>query len=111
VPTHDDVKDLPYLRAVIDEGLRYYATMSTGLPRLVPEGGAVFGGVYIPEGVSYSSTFYTEHLLMIANPSMRYPSQLTQSSMMPQYGETQRSSVLNGGWNLKTSEDIFTNIS
>ncbi|KAJ7718957.1 benzoate para-hydroxylase [Mycena maculata] len=59
IPTHRQVKDLAYLQAVIDEGLRHYATMATGLPRLVPDGGVEFFGRRIPAGTEISVPAFT----------------------------------------------------
>ena len=38
IPTYSEVKDLPYLRAIINEGLRMHSTSSIGLSRVVPPG-------------------------------------------------------------------------
>src|ERR1700761_2029963 len=69
VPNHEGVKGLEYLQACIDEGygmglvcsryttdrliysLRFHATTSIGLPRVVGEGGLVCCGKFFPEGV------------------------------------------------------------
>ncbi|KAK3349016.1 cytochrome P450 [Lasiosphaeria hispida] len=44
------VSALPYLLACLDEGLRMYPPVPTGLPRVVPKGGANICGNYIAEG-------------------------------------------------------------
>lgn len=36
IPSYDSVKDLPYLRACIDEGIRLRPSIDVGLPRVVP---------------------------------------------------------------------------
>ncbi len=41
---------LPYLQAVISEGLRIYPPSAQGLPRISP--GAAVDGVWVPPGVS-----------------------------------------------------------
>lgn len=41
---------LPYLKAVIDEGLRIYPPVPMGMPRVSP--GETIDGKYVPEGVS-----------------------------------------------------------
>lgn len=46
------VSTLPYLLACLDEALRMYPPVPTGLPRVVPKGGAKISGNYVPEGVS-----------------------------------------------------------
>ncbi len=43
---------LPYLKAVILEGLRIYPPLPFALPRVVPEGGDTVDGIYLPAGVS-----------------------------------------------------------
>lgn len=44
--------DLPYLGAVIQEGLRIAPPVPTGMPRVVPHGGAYVNGHWLPENVS-----------------------------------------------------------
>ena len=43
---------LPYLNAVIDESLRVAPPSAIGVPRVVPKGGEVICGRWVPEGVS-----------------------------------------------------------
>lgn len=43
--------DMPYLNACINEGLRMYPPVPTGLPRAVPEGGAAICGSWVPQDV------------------------------------------------------------
>jgi benzoate 4-monooxygenase len=50
----DEVKDFPYLNAVISEVLRYRPTSALGLPRLVPQGGATICGEFFKEGTVLS---------------------------------------------------------
>jgi len=57
----DDVKDFPYLNAVISEVLRYRPTSALGLPRLVPEGGATICGEFFKGGTVLSVPSYTIH--------------------------------------------------
>lgn len=52
--TLGSVQDLLYLKAVIHEGLRLCPPVPWMLPRLVPEGGEVICGKWIPGGVSLS---------------------------------------------------------
>ena len=49
------VKHLPYLAALVSEGLRMYPPFPEGLPRLTPRQGATISGRWVPGGVS--STF------------------------------------------------------
>ncbi|KAG7445087.1 cytochrome P450 monooxygenase pc-bph [Guyanagaster necrorhizus] len=61
VATAEQVKNLPYLQAVINEGLRLYSTIAMGLPRVVPEGGLTMLGNHFPEGTIISVPSYTLH--------------------------------------------------
>ncbi len=56
--TIDAIRDLPYLEAVLNEGLRMCNPIPGGLPRVVPEGGDTYAGVYLPGGVSNTSSQY-----------------------------------------------------
>lgn len=47
---------MPYLSAVIEEGLRFCPPVPSGSPRIVPRGGAMVCGNWIPEGVSFCPT-------------------------------------------------------
>lgn len=49
----DTTKDIPYLDAVINEGLRLCHPIPGGLPRIVPKGGATYVGYHLPGGVSF----------------------------------------------------------
>lgn len=46
------VNKLTYMLACLDEALRLYPPVPTGLPRTVPEGGATVRGEFLPEKVS-----------------------------------------------------------
>ncbi|KAK0545320.1 hypothetical protein OC844_007367 [Tilletia horrida] len=63
VPTFDDVRDLPYLRAVINESLRFHSTSGIGLPRLIPAPGTHVLGKFFPAGTVLSVPTYTIHRL------------------------------------------------
>ncbi|KAI1783564.1 cytochrome P450 [Ganoderma leucocontextum] len=56
--------DLPYLDAVVKEGLRVFGPIPMSLPRVVPAGGRVVdGGVRLPGGTIVSCQPYTLHRL------------------------------------------------
>ncbi|EKM77283.1 hypothetical protein AGABI1DRAFT_115220 [Agaricus bisporus var. burnettii JB137-S8] len=59
--TEAQVKNLPYLDACINEGLRLHSTSSVGLPREVPEGGMMVCGQFFAEGTVLSVPSYTIH--------------------------------------------------
>ncbi|KAK0203125.1 cytochrome P450 monooxygenase [Desarmillaria ectypa] len=61
VATAAQVKNLPYLQAIINEGLRLYSTVGVGLPRVVPKGGMMIFGNYFPAGTVISVPTYTIH--------------------------------------------------
>ena len=49
----ETVKRLPYLAAIVSEGLRMYPPFPEGLPRLTPRQGAEICGQWVPGGVSH----------------------------------------------------------
>jgi cytochrome P450 len=58
---------LPYLTAVIEEGLRIFPSAPIGFVRKVPQGGDTVDGEFIPEGVSVYLTKRTIQELRFAN--------------------------------------------
>lgn len=48
--TNEEAKRLPYLQAVINEGLRMVPPAITGFPKKVPAGGDTLCGEFVPEG-------------------------------------------------------------
>ncbi|KAF2141086.1 uncharacterized protein K452DRAFT_299132 [Aplosporella prunicola CBS 121167] len=52
---------LPYLTAVIKEGLRLSFGVPGRLPRVTPEGGATFNGYYVPEGTIVGMSSWLMH--------------------------------------------------
>ncbi|GBE84398.1 Benzoate 4-monooxygenase [Sparassis crispa] len=57
----EDIKSLPYLEAVINEGLRLFTTLGFGLPRVVPKGGLTVLGHTFPGGTEISVPTYSLH--------------------------------------------------
>lgn len=55
---------LPYLDAVIYEGLRICHPVPSGLPRMVPPGGDEYAGIWLPGGVSICSTILYRYMLI-----------------------------------------------
>lgn len=53
--TFESASHLPYLQAVIHEGLRMYPPVPTGFARRVPKNGETVSGYYLPENVSSNS--------------------------------------------------------
>ncbi|EKM59212.1 uncharacterized protein PHACADRAFT_25314 [Phanerochaete carnosa HHB-10118-sp] len=53
--------DLPYLAAVVNEGLRFGAGFP-GFPRIVPKDGVVLEGRFIPEGTIVGVPIYAQHM-------------------------------------------------
>ena len=51
--------NLEYLNRVIREGLRMFPPAADIFPRIIPEGGEVIMGKFLPEGVSQNDTFQT----------------------------------------------------
>ena len=51
----DELEKIPLLVACVKEGIRWTGAAAAVLPRVVPEGGFEFSGVYLPEGVSLAS--------------------------------------------------------
>lgn len=57
----NNLAQLEYLNACVEEGLRIYPPVPVGLPRTTPKGGARVNGHWVPGGVSRvsRSTFYS----------------------------------------------------
>lgn len=59
---YEQVKDLKYLKACLDEAMRRRPPVGMGLSREVPKGGATIDGHYVAEGVSVSvPAFSVQH--------------------------------------------------
>lgn len=57
----EPLDQLPFLDAVVNEGLRVYPAIPMSLPRYVPEGGRTIDGVWIPEMTVVSSQAHSVH--------------------------------------------------
>ncbi|KAI1746858.1 cytochrome P450 [Xylaria castorea] len=62
IAPYGKVKDLPYLRACIDEGLRAMPPTAAGLPRRTPAQGAQIMGEWIAGDTSVNITIYAAHM-------------------------------------------------
>jgi len=62
IAMHHEVKNLPFLRLCIDEGMRLHSTSAIGLPRIVTEpSGVTCENEHFPEGTVLSVPSYTLH--------------------------------------------------
>ncbi|GME26880.1 cytochrome p450 benzoate 4-monooxygenase [Neofusicoccum parvum] len=62
VASHCDVKNLPFLRQCINEGMRLHSTSAIGLPRIVTaKQGVGYGDEHFPEGTVLSVPSFTIH--------------------------------------------------
>ncbi|KAJ4994294.1 cytochrome p450 [Stagonosporopsis vannaccii] len=58
----NDVRELPYLSAVINESLRTHPAVGLPLERIAPAAGVQFGDVFIPGGTNIGCSAWTLHL-------------------------------------------------
>ncbi|KAM0712112.1 hypothetical protein Q7P37_011206 [Cladosporium fusiforme] len=61
VASYDKIKNLPFLRACLDEAMRIIPPVSAGLPRRTPPEGAEIMGEWIAGDTSVSMPTYTAH--------------------------------------------------
>lgn len=60
---------MKYLQAVIKEGLRIHPAVGQLLERVVPEGGAEFGDVWLPKGTVVGVSYFTNALRTLLSAS------------------------------------------
>ncbi|KAH8169572.1 cytochrome p450 domain-containing protein [Sarocladium implicatum] len=67
---------LPYLDAVVNEGLRVFPAIPMSLPRIVPQDGRGIDGVWVPEGTIVSCQAHSVHRInshVFPNPDVFDP--------------------------------------
>ncbi|KAJ8119415.1 hypothetical protein ONZ43_g3626 [Nemania bipapillata] len=62
IPTFAEVSKLPYLNAVLKEGMRVFTPGTHPMERVVPTGGAVIAGMHFPEGTTVGCMPAAVHL-------------------------------------------------
>ncbi|RYP22149.1 hypothetical protein DL767_009123 [Monosporascus sp. MG133] len=101
--TDSDLKGLPYLNQVIEEALRLWSAAPSGLPRVVPEGGATFGKYWLPSGTAVFTQAYSLHRNAHAFPQpetfdpsrWEKPTMAMKDCFMP-FGGGSRATIGNG---------------
>ncbi|KAE9367930.1 cytochrome P450 [Stipitochalara longipes BDJ] len=70
------LESIPRLRAVVKEGIRWTGAAAAMLPRVVPEGGVVLAGTFIPGGtvISSSPIWYLHDKTAFPDPKIYRPS-------------------------------------
>jgi cytochrome P450 len=66
--TDEHLRTLPYLSQVIEETLRVYSVVGTGLPREVPASGASLCGYWLPPRSTVCAQSYSMHQDPVAFP-------------------------------------------
>ena len=57
-PTYSEVRNLPYLDACVQEGIRMHPPFALPFERIVPKGGITILGHYLPEGTAVGGSPY-----------------------------------------------------
>ena len=120
LPSDDDgfgdreLKQLPYLNAVIDETLRIYGAAASALPRVVPPGGASLAGYWLEGGTTVSSQAYSLHRdpVTFPRPEVFDPSRWEAPTKAMKdaffaFGGGARSKYLPSLWNLVVSSSTY----
>lgn len=63
-PDYAIVSELTILDAVVNELLRLWPAAPAALPRVVPEGGLIIDGVFVPENVSLTLDLVAFHMML-----------------------------------------------
>ncbi|KAL4895727.1 cytochrome P450 [Aspergillus ambiguus] len=81
VATWQQVKNMPYLKACIDEAMRLHPPVATDLVRRTPPEGMVIDGVPVPGNTDISISAYTSHRdpTVFASPEKWYPDRWTEN--------------------------------
>lgn len=59
--TIETLAKMTYLNACLEEGLRMYPPVPTGMPRRTPDGGAMICGQYVPEDITVSVSHWSSY--------------------------------------------------
>ncbi|KAJ3544836.1 hypothetical protein NM208_g1879 [Fusarium decemcellulare] len=83
--TIDNTDRLPYLAAVLEEGLRLYSPAVAQFPRQVPKGGATIDGGYVPGGTSVGVNHYAAYhsVLNFSRPNEFIPERFIDVAEFP----------------------------
>ncbi|KAH7407559.1 cytochrome P450 ClCP1 [Cadophora sp. MPI-SDFR-AT-0126] len=77
-------KDLPYLKAVLQEGMRLCPPIPDNMHREVPQGGAVIGGHMIPEGVTVGISCFS---MFRSNDNFAFPDEFVPERWLRSSGD------------------------
>ncbi|TGO67109.1 hypothetical protein BOTNAR_0048g00410 [Botryotinia narcissicola] len=85
-PIRQEIQALPYLSAVVKEGLRISMANPTRLPHVVPSGGWSFKSVYFPAGSIVGCSAYELHFNsdIFPNPHEFQPERWLEGNIIPE---------------------------
>lgn len=98
------VNRLEYMAACFEEGMRMYPAIPTGLPRRVPDCGAIVCGRWVPAKVCTTRDWRGCSKQRNANMPMRRHQSLSpigQLTALAAISGTQTPSCLNAGWAIR----------
>lgn len=99
----ETVKRLPYLAAIVSEGLRMYPPFPEGLPRTTPRQGALIAGQWVPGGVSYDLQPQSLLIFQFRPMCNSVPTRLIAAQPT---SKIRMSSSLSAGWATRSSRLI-----